>query len=207
MPKTSTPDIKIYKTWSNYMNNQGGARRKATKTSKGKSSKSKSRSRSNINNPDKRKIPRSSRRKNLADDGYVRPKVTASDTLTGEQIKERLKNYERVYEDDIPDLKVEEKIAYFEVLDDGKFKYKPGGYVLVNGSPDYLVLTTSKGSWSVQLENHIIFRAKKIDEIEERHQREMAERLRNEHHLRKLLIKQKRVIQILRERIDELEEN
>jgi hypothetical protein len=177
---------------------RGTAKKKATKV-QNKKVKSKSKSNTKVKS-------RGSRRKNLGDDGYVRSTVTATEMLTGEQIKERIKNYERVLEDDLRGLKTEDKIAYFEVLDDGKFKYKPGGYLLVNGAPKYMVLTSSKGSWSVQLDNHIIFKAREIDEIEERHKDELDDRMRNERHLRQLLIKQKKVINILRSRIDELEE-
>jgi hypothetical protein len=181
-------------------NNMKGTRIKATKTKKTIKTQSKSNSKSKTNKS------RGNRRKNLVDDGYIKTSTSASDLLTGEQIKERIKNYDRVYEDDILELKPDDKIAYFEVLDDGKFKYKPGGYLLVNGAPDYLVLTSSKGSWSVQIKNHIIFKSKDIERIEERHRIEMDERIRNENQLRQFLIKQKKIIEILRARVTELEE-
>lgn len=118
---------------------------------------------------DKRK-PKYDRKKKLADDEYVKPTVTASDMLTAEEIKERMKNYVQVNKNDLHTLKIDDKIRYFESLDNNKYKYKPGGFLLVNGQPDYLVLVSSKGSWSVQLKNHVIFKGKDIDEIDEEYQ-------------------------------------
>jgi hypothetical protein len=178
-------------------NTSKSVRQKATKIAK-RQTKTKSKSKP-------RGKTRGSRRKNLADDGYVRPKATSSEMLTADEIKVRLRNYDRVMEEDLLNLEMDEKIRYFEVLDDGKFKYKPGGFLLVNGAPDYLVLTTSKGSWSVQLENHVIFKSKDIDVIEETHRLEIDKLKQNEERLYKLLIKQKNMIARLRHRIDELE--
>jgi hypothetical protein len=104
--------------------------------------------------------------KKLSEDNYVKEDKSASDMLTADEIKDRLQNYERIYEEDMHNLKIDDKIRYFEVLEGGKFKYKPGGFLLVNKAPEYLVLVTSRGSWSVQLKNHIIFRAKSVEEVE-----------------------------------------
>lgn len=145
-------------------------------------------------------------KKNLATDGYVRPKVTAAEMLTAEQIKERLKNYEKVQKDDLYKLVDGDKVRYFKVEGDGNFKYRPGGFVLVNSAPDYLVLTNNGANWSVQLDDNVIFKAIDIDEIEEKHKIEISDLKRKEEHLYQLLIKQKNLIARLRERINELED-
>jgi hypothetical protein len=138
-------------------------------------------------------------------DDYDRLKVTPTELLSAASINERIKNFKRVTEDNLPNLGDGDRIRYFEVLDNGKFKYKSGGYLLVNGSPDYLVIATANRNWSVQLNNHIIFVADDIDKIEEEYRLQKDEFRRKETHLHKLLIKQKNLIGILRERIKELE--
>lgn len=99
----------------------------------------------------------------LTDDNYKRPKLTVSDILSPEEIKKILRNYEQV--SNISSLVQGDIVKYFEILDNGKYKYKPGGRVIINKDPDYIVLSNGKKSWSVQLDKHIIFREIDIDKI------------------------------------------
>ena len=130
-------------------------------------------------------------------DGYVRPKVTASEMLSANDIKKRLKNFDKVSESDLDDLVNGDYVRYFEVLEDGKFKYKPGGFVLVNGFPTYLVLTNNGFNWSVQLDSNIIFKAKDIDKIQEEHDLEIDKLKMEKIELHTLLLKQKKIIKRL----------
>jgi hypothetical protein len=127
-------------------------------------------------------------------DGYVRPKVTASEMLSSSDIKKRMKNFTKVNDSDLDELVDGDKVRYFENMGDGKFKYKPGGFVLKNKAPTYLVLTNNGMNWSVQLNNHIIFKSKDIDQIEEEHKQEIDKLKQTISHLHGLLVKQKRVI-------------
>lgn len=77
--------------------------------------------------------------------------------ISAEDIKDKLKFYNRVKAADIPNIKIGAMIKYIQVLDDGTYKYRPGGILIVNKAPDYLVLTAKRKSWSVQLDTHIIF--------------------------------------------------
>lgn len=87
------------------------------------------------------------------------------DLLTAEQIKEKLYNYEQVDRYDIENLFPGTRIQYFEIMENNKFRFKPGGIITINGYPNYLVLTNGRKSWSVQLVNHIIFKEQSVDLI------------------------------------------
>jgi len=76
---------------------------------------------------------------------------------SAEDLKEKLQFYKRVKSNDIASIPLGTRIKYIEVLPDGKFKYKPGGVIIVNKAPEYLVLAANRKSWSVQLSKHIIF--------------------------------------------------
>ena len=83
---------------------------------------------------------------------------TASMYMNIDEIKEKLKLYDRINSVDVKDLIAGTRITYIEVLNDGKFKFKTGGVIIVNSYPKYLVLINNNKSWSVQLDRHIIFK-------------------------------------------------
>jgi polyhydroxyalkanoate synthesis regulator phasin len=92
--------------------------------------------------------------------------VIPIDFLSPEQIKKRMENYERVEENNFHKLYRGQKIKYFEFIqNENKFRYRPGGSLVANKSPDYIVLTNGKQNWSVQLEKSIIFKERNISEI------------------------------------------
>jgi len=74
-----------------------------------------------------------------------------------EDVKEKLRFYKRIDSDKVIDLSLGTRVKYVEVLEDGTFKYKPGGVIMVNKAPVYLVLVENRKSWSVQLDKHVIF--------------------------------------------------
>ena len=58
-------------------------------------------------------------------------------------------------------MKLGSRISYFEVMNidgENKYKFKIGGNIISNGFPKYLYLTNGRSNWSVQLENHLIFK-------------------------------------------------
>lgn len=132
-------------------------------------------------------------------DGYVRSSKskTASEMLSATDIKQRMKNFEKVDKEDLSNLVDGDKVRYFEVSENGGYKYRPGGFVLVNGAPKYLVLTNNGFNWSVQLDSNIIFKAKDIDIIEEAHESELAELKKTIVQLRTYALKQKRIAEKL----------
>ena len=52
-------------------------------------------------------------------------------------------------------------------MDNNTYKYRPGGVVIKNGWPAYLVLSNGRVRWSVQLANHIIFKERRQAMIRE----------------------------------------
>lgn len=93
----------------------------------------------------------------LGTDGYVRPKVTYTDTLSPEKIEEMLQGYEKV--DDLENVPIDSHIRYFVRQPDGTQLFRSGGFLCnKSGLPKYITLTNRKSSWSVQLENATIFR-------------------------------------------------
>lgn len=77
--------------------------------------------------------------------------------LNADEVKQKLKNFTLVTQNKIKDLDVGTFIRYVEVLEDGTYKYKPGGAIKVNKAPEYLVLISNNKSWSVQLSKHVVF--------------------------------------------------
>lgn len=134
----------------------------------------------------------------LSEDNYVRPKETVSELLSADEIKLRLVNYEKVESDNIKKLTPTARIQYFEVIKDDdqvKFKYKPGGIIISNGYPKYLALSNGKKSWSVQLENHIIFKEKDYDQLKKEYDKKLHEKDKQIEHLTYLVSKYKKELQ------------
>jgi penicillin V acylase-like amidase (Ntn superfamily) len=92
--------------------------------------------------------------------------------MTMDEIKKKVENFELVSKTDIKDLNIGTTIIYFEKIfdkktDSVKFKYKPGGRIIVN-KKEYLVVTNGKTNWSVQLKNHIIFKMMPVINIQKK---------------------------------------
>ena len=85
------------------------------------------------------------------DANYNRPKKTIQDTLTKEDIKEKLKDYKKV--DDITKVLIGSHIRYFiKDLKTKKTMFRLGGFLTKFGENyKYLVLSNGEFSWSVQL--------------------------------------------------------
>lgn len=105
------------------------------------------------------------------------PKKDIPDTtifMDVNEIKEKLKLYDRIESKDVKDLHIGTRITYIEVMPDKTFKFKSGGVMIINAYPKYLMLTNNKKTWSVQLDRHIIFREQyqnymnKIKELEKK---------------------------------------
>lgn len=74
-----------------------------------------------------------------------------------EDIKEKLKFYKRVDSANIPNIKSGMRIKYIQIMEDGTYNFKPGGALIVNKAPEYVVLAGNRKTWSVQLATHILF--------------------------------------------------
>lgn len=136
----------------------------------------------NDNSKYKKRTYKSSNIKNsvatrMSEDNYVRPKLTATDMLSREDIQERLKNYEQVSPDDVEKIVPGTRVQYFQVdKNDEMMRYRPGGTVIVNQYPVYLVLSNGRKSWSVQLKNNIIFKEIDVDAIKKKYEERIKEK-------------------------------
>ena len=110
------------------------------------------------------------------DTNYNRPKKTFQDTLTKEDIKEKLKDYKKV--DDITKVLIGSHIRYFSKdLKTKKTMFRLGGFLTKFGENyKYLVLSNGQLSWSVQInENNEFFVKINSKEMQEQIQTELEE--------------------------------
>ena len=117
-----------------------------------------------------------SKNKRLINDKYKKPVITATELLSHDEINERLKNFYRVSPNDISNLSVNTRIQYFQVSEDGNYKYRTGGSLIVNKAPVYLILSNGRKNWSVQLKSHIIFAGHDIEKVREEYEKKIAEK-------------------------------
>jgi hypothetical protein len=150
----------------------------------------------------KPKVSKASKVSRLGDqsdtDSYQKPEKTATDLLSPDEIKKRISNYEQVHGEALAEIVPNTRVQYFEVLEDKSFKYKPGGIVIVNKYPDYMVLSNGRRNWSVQLINHIIFKEIDIDSLKSNYDTIIAEKDRQIEQLKHLIIKKKKEIEQLK---------
>ena len=84
-------------------------------------------------------------------DKYERPKKTYQDTLTPEDMRERLINYEKV--DNIDFVPVNTHVRYMiKDKKSGKSLFRLGGF-LTKKNPSYVILSNGKFTWSVDRAN------------------------------------------------------
>jgi len=109
-------------------------------------------------------------------DNNVKQIHAATDMLTNEEIKDRLKNYERVDKEDADKIVPGTRVQYFEELKDGSLKYRPGGTMIVNKSPTYMVMSNGRITWSIQLEKIILFKEKDYDALKKDYENKLKEK-------------------------------
>lgn len=95
------------------------------------------------------------------DTQYKRPKITAQDKLTYDEIKEKLINYEKVK--DLSSLPLYTHLRYIEIKINPKTKKKEqkfrlGGFLINKDHYDkYIVLSNGKLKWSVQTPSAVFY--------------------------------------------------
>lgn len=111
---------------------------------------------------------------------YNRPTKTYQETLTGQEIKEKLKDYKKVT--DIKKISMSTHLRYFTVnKQTGEQQFRLGG-VLTKIDPEgrFVILSNGDVSWSVQLQNTIFFQKMSDKEMREELKREiMTEEIGN----------------------------
>jgi hypothetical protein len=100
-----------------------------------------------------------------SDKTYKRPETTFQDTLSKEEIEEKLKDYIKV--DDINKVALNTHIRYFVVDENTKEKsFRLGGFLMNKDKSDkYIVLKNGSQSWSVQVANSIFYKKKNVDDV------------------------------------------
>jgi len=93
------------------------------------------------------------------DTGYNRPKKTYQDTLSNDEIKEKLKEYKKV--SDIKKVIIGTHIRYFTKDKEGNKVFRLGGFLSKFGDDyKYVILSNGTISWSVQNNSTTDFFAK-----------------------------------------------
>lgn len=101
----------------------------------------------------------------LSNDNYKRPVNTKTDKLTGDDISDMLDDYKLV--ESFKDIKIGTHIRYFITdKNSGEKKFRPGGFLKAkNKIPEYIVLSNTQKSWSVQMGGATFFRKLTFDEL------------------------------------------
>jgi len=99
------------------------------------------------------------------DKTYKRPKTTFQETLSKEEIEEKLKDYIKV--EDINKVPLNTHIRYFQVDEKTNDKvFRLGGFLINKDNSDkYIVLGNGSQSWSVQISNSILYKKKSVDDM------------------------------------------
>lgn len=93
----------------------------------------------------------------LNDKNYIRPDKTYQETLTADEINEKLEGYEKV--ENIAEVPLDTHIRYFIINKDGENLFRTGGFLHNKTNPEtYIMLSNGKNIWSVQIDNAIFFK-------------------------------------------------
>jgi hypothetical protein len=92
----------------------------------------------------------------LTNDKYKKPKVSYTELLTQDEIKEKLNDYTKVQT--INDVMLGSHVRYISKDSEGIFQFRMGGTLLnKKGLPAYVVLGNGAKTWSVQVDQTIFF--------------------------------------------------
>ncbi|AYV79754.1 MAG: hypothetical protein Faunusvirus46_5 [Faunusvirus sp.] len=129
----------------------------------------------------------------LSQDEYKRPKQTAQDKMTKEEIAEALQGYIKV--NSVDEIPLSTPVRYFtEEIKDGKrkMKFRLGGTLFKKDEQGrYVVLSNGKKTWTVQTENAIFYKKLSDSEMKDIFDKEINA-------LKELVDKQKREIKRLK---------
>lgn len=108
------------------------------------------------------------------DPNYKRPEKTYQESLTTDQIKEKLKDYVKV--DDLSKVPINSHVRYFIYQEDpqthkAKRLFRLGGRLIKKDNHDkYVVLSNGKQSWSVNTSNSVFFRQLRTEEVHDKYE-------------------------------------
>lgn len=101
------------------------------------------------------------------DTSYNKAKKTYQDTMSPAEIKKKLEEYKQV--DDITKLEIGVHLRYFTInKKTGEKQFRLGGFLSkMDPQYRYIILQNGTLSWSVQLENTILFQKMTFAELKE----------------------------------------
>jgi hypothetical protein len=113
-------------------------------------------------------------------DGYNRPEKTYQETLSNQDIKEKLKEYKKV--NDIKTVSIGTHIRYFNIDPKTKEKIFRLGGILNKVDPEgkYVILSNGTIRWSVQISNAIFFQKMSEVEFKEELKKELKKEIMSE---------------------------
>jgi hypothetical protein len=144
---------------------------------------------------------------------YQRPKTTYQETLSNEEIAEKLKNYKKVK--DINKIPIGTHIRYFtNHPTTNKNIFRLGGSLnKLDPQGRYITLSNSSLNWSVQLNSSILYHKMTEDEIAEELRNEIKKEILSENHMdimkggsNENINDLKKQIKLLSKKIDEYKE-
>ena len=99
------------------------------------------------------------------DTNYVKPKKTYQDTLSPNEIKNKLLEYKKV--NNIFNIDINTHLRYFSIdKNTGKKQFRLGGFLTkINKNNNYIILSNGKFSWSVQINDAVFFEKLPFSEL------------------------------------------
>ncbi len=90
---------------------------------------------------------------------YKRPETTFQQGLSHQEIADRLQGYKKVAHEELADLPLDTHLRYFTTGPDGTQQFRLGGFLKNKSNADtYLILSTGKANWSVQVRTAVFYR-------------------------------------------------
>ena len=112
------------------------------------------------------------------DKGYKKPDVTYQDSLSIDEIKEKLKDYKKVT--NIAEVPLNSHLRYFTYMKDprtGEISklFRMGGILKNKDQCDkYVVLSNGKNSWCVDCKKSVFWKKMSVREIHDKYKNEIA---------------------------------
>ena len=110
---------------------------------------------------------------------YTRPAKTYQETLSKEEIKEKLKGYVQV--SDISTVPIGTHLRYFMIDKDNEKHFRTGGILqAIDPKQRYVKLSNGTVTWSAQIPNAIFYKKQSEDEYRNSIEQTIAEKYKKE---------------------------
>ena len=95
---------------------------------------------------------------------YTKSKKSYQDSLSPDDIKQKLEEYKQV--NDIKTISLNTHVRYFTISKTGEKQFRLGGFV-TKISDEYVILANNNLSWSVQIKTSIFFEKMSFSDMKE----------------------------------------